>query len=98
MPKKKQKIDKRIDTLFDGIQPEEAPSKPKRGQAKAPREAGGRQVVDSKSTASARPSARQPLAATGILTQRVDSLVVDNGNEMGVPPSISIGFQVDQTN
>ena len=38
MPKKKQKIDKRIDTLFDGIQPQEAPSKPKRGQAKAPRE------------------------------------------------------------
>ncbi|MBI3172575.1 MAG: GAF domain-containing protein [Chloroflexi bacterium] len=98
MPKKKQKIDKRIDTLFDGIQPEEAPSKPKRGQAKGSREAGGRQVADSKSIVSARPASRQPLASTGILTQRVDSLVVDNGNDMGVPPSISIGFQTDQTN
>ena len=96
MPKKKQKIDKRIDTLFDGVQPEETQSAPKRDQARAQREA-GRQPAEPRG--GGRPAARPRLAGTGMLTpQRVDSIVVDQGNELGAPPSISIGFQMDQTN
>ena len=96
MPKKKQKIDKRIDTLFDGVQPEETQSAPKRDQARVQREA-GRQSAEPRG--GGRSAARPRLAGTGMLTpQRVDSIVVDQGNELGAPPSISIGFQMDQTN
>jgi len=97
MPKKKQKLDKRINTLFDGITPEGAPAKSKRGQPKGPREA-GRQAVDPKSVMPVNPGSRSRLATMGILTQPVESIVVDNGNEMGVPASMSLGFQMDQTN
>jgi PAS domain S-box-containing protein len=97
MPKKKQKIDKRINTLFDGVKPEDATSSSKQGQSKGSREA-GRQAIDSKLAAPVNTVPRPRLATTGMLTQRIESIVVDNGNEMGIPASMSLGFQMDQTN
>ena len=96
MPKKKQKLDKRINTLFDGVTPEDAPAKSKR-TPKVQREA-GRQVLDQKTDTSSRSGSYGRAASQNILTQRVDSMVVDNGNEMGVSPSLSLAFQMDQTN
>ncbi|MBI5295206.1 MAG: GAF domain-containing protein [Chloroflexi bacterium] len=96
MPKKKQKLDKRINTLFDGVQPEESQSQPKQaGTVRPAREA--RLEIDSRPAASPVQS-RPRLAGTGMLTQRVESIVVDSGSERDAPASMSIGFQVDQTN
>ncbi|MFZ5879661.1 MAG: GAF domain-containing protein [Chloroflexota bacterium] len=91
MPQKKQKIDKRINTLFDGVKAEEAQAKT---ESAAPPDS-GRGTARLPHTGSL---VRPRLAGTGILTQRVDSIVVDPGSERDAPASMSIGFQIDQTN
>ncbi len=97
MPKKKQKFDKRINTLFDGARPEEdAPAKPKR-PSKIALEA-GRQVVEPKHTASLRSSSLPRGDSKSLVHQHVETMVVDNGNALGASPSLSLAFQMDQTN
>jgi len=96
MPKKKQKLDKRLNTLFDGVKPEEgAPAKSKR-PSKVTREA-GRPAVEPNQAASSRSGSHPRGDSQSLMMQRVEAMVVDNGNE-GVSPSLSLAFQMDQTN
>ncbi len=96
MPKKKQKLNKRIDTLFEGIKREEAPARPDR-LSRVPRESKKQTTVlkpipfEPKLTRALKPAAQQAI------TQRVESIVVDKGTQ-DAPASLSLAFPLDQTN
>ncbi|HEY6072687.1 MAG TPA: hypothetical protein VIV15_04645, partial [Anaerolineales bacterium] len=91
MPKKKPQLDKRLDTLFEGIKPDEAPVKPKRAAIKTerPREpkSAFAPVVNA---AEIRPGS-SPAVST-----RAQPLFIEEGNE-AVPASLSLAFQMDPT-
>ena len=98
MPKKKQKLDKRIDTLFKGIEADEAPAKPQQ-TPKLPRESKRQtsRLVLPPTGPVKDTSPTRPLTKQNILSQHVESVIVNKGSEE-TPPSLSLAFQLDQTN
>ncbi len=89
MPKKKPQLDKRLDDLFEGIKPDEAPVKPRSvppavEPPRPPRSA--RTPVKTEARSSVPPAA----------AVRTQSLYLEQGNE-DIPASLSLAFQMDQS-
>ncbi len=98
MPKKKQKLDKRIDTLFKDIDAKEAPAKPKQAP-KLTRESRKQtsRLTPPPKLVPIKPESAAKIPSQNILAPKVDSVIVDKGDKE-IPASLSLAFQMDQTN